>query len=72
VRSSRPSALYGGHPDLATISADRTDLVGALAGLGAFFADAARQPAPPGLPSLRTFQQAHADALTSWLRELLD
>ncbi|HYQ66332.1 MAG TPA: aminoglycoside phosphotransferase family protein [Actinophytocola sp.] len=63
--------LCGGRPDLATISADRIDLVGTLAGLGAFFADAARLPAPPGLPSLRTFQRAQADALTSWLRELL-
>lgn len=63
--------LYGGHPDLATINADRQDLIGALAGLGGFFADAARLPAPPGLPSLRAFQQAHADVLVAWLRELV-
>jgi aminoglycoside phosphotransferase (APT) family kinase protein len=62
--------LHGGHADLCTIAAERTDLIGALAGLAGFFADAARHPAPPGLPSLRTFQQAHADVLVPWLREL--
>jgi phosphotransferase family enzyme len=36
---------------------------------GAFFAAATRLP-PPDLPSPRTFQRAHADARTSWLREL--
>lgn len=60
----------GGDPDLASINADHADLVGALAALGGFFADAARQPPPPGLPSLRAFQQAQADAVVSWLREL--
>jgi len=62
--------LYGGRPDLAVDGADPADLIGALAGLGAFFADTARQPAPPGLPSLRAFQQAQADVVLSWLREL--
>jgi aminoglycoside phosphotransferase (APT) family kinase protein len=62
--------LHGGRPDLATVDGDRDDLVGALAGFGGFFADAARHPAPAGLPSLREFQQAQADAVVSWLREL--
>jgi aminoglycoside phosphotransferase (APT) family kinase protein len=62
--------LYGGHADLATVDADPADLIGVLAGLGAFFADAARHPAPPGLPSLRAFQQAQADVVVSWLREI--
>jgi Ser/Thr protein kinase RdoA (MazF antagonist) len=62
--------LHGGDADLATIDADRDDLVSALAGFGAFFADAARRPAPPGLPALREFQQAQADVVVSWLREL--
>lgn len=64
--------LYGGRPDLAVLDADPTDVVGVLAGLGAFFADYARRPAPPGLPSLRAFQQAQADVVVSWLRELSD
>jgi hypothetical protein len=62
--------LYGGHADLTTIDADRADLIGVLAGFGGFFADAARQPPPLGLPSLRAFQQAQADVVVSWLREL--
>lgn len=63
--------LYGGTADLATVDADRADLVGALAGLGGFFADAARHPAPPGLPTLRAFQRAQADAVVSWLVQLI-
>jgi hypothetical protein len=62
--------LYGGHADLATLDADPDDVTGVLAGLGAFFADAARRPAPPGLPTVRAFQQAQADVVVSWLREL--
>jgi hypothetical protein len=41
-----------------------------LAGFGGFFADTARLPPPLGLPSLRAFQQAQADVVVSWLREL--
>jgi aminoglycoside phosphotransferase (APT) family kinase protein len=66
--------LHGGHADLtmieSTIDADHDDVVGVLAGFGAFFSDAARQPAPPGLPSLRAFQQTQADVVVSWLREI--
>ncbi len=62
--------LHGGHADLTALDAGRDDLIGALAGLGGFFSDAARRPAPPGLPSLREFQQAQADVVVAWLREL--
>jgi aminoglycoside phosphotransferase (APT) family kinase protein len=62
--------VNGGHPDLTTIDADQEDLKGVVAGLAGFFADAARQPLPPGLPTLRAFQQAQADAVIEWLREL--
>ncbi|WP_459714086.1 aminoglycoside phosphotransferase [Actinophytocola sp. KF-1] len=62
--------LHGGHTDLNMVDAEHDDAVGALAGFGAFFADAARHPAPPGLPSLRAFQQAQADVVVSWLREV--
>ncbi|WP_208297904.1 phosphotransferase family protein [Actinophytocola oryzae] len=64
--------LHGGRPDLATVDADPADLVGALAGFGGFFADGARHPPPPGLPELRAFQQAQADVVVAWLRELTD
>jgi aminoglycoside phosphotransferase (APT) family kinase protein len=62
--------LYGGHADLTVLDADHDDAVGVLAGLGGFFADGARLPAPPGLPALREFQRAQADVVVSWLREL--
>jgi hypothetical protein len=62
--------LLGGHADLTMVDAPHDDAVGVLAGFGAFFADAAREPAPPGLPSLRAFQQAQADVVVRWLQEL--
>jgi hypothetical protein len=42
-----------------------------LAGLAGFFIDAARQPPPVGLPTLRAFQRAQGQAVLSWLREEL-
>jgi aminoglycoside phosphotransferase (APT) family kinase protein len=57
---------------LAAIKADPADLVAVLTGLAGFFTDIARQPPPIGLPTLRAFQRAQADALLPWLRELLD
>lgn len=62
--------LHGGRADLTMVDAVHDDVAGVLAGFGGFFADAARLPAPPGLPSLRAFQQAQADAVVSWLREI--
>lgn len=62
--------LLGGRADLSMVDGNTDDVVGALAGLGGFFTDAARLPAPPGLPSLRGFQQAQADVVVSWLREI--
>lgn len=63
--------VNGGRPDLTTIDADQDDLTGVVAGLAGFFADAARQPPPPGLPTLRAFQRAQADAVVEWLAELI-
>ena len=48
------------------------DLVGVLAGLAGFFADACRRPDPPGLPTIRAFQRAQAESTVDWLAELLD
>jgi hypothetical protein len=62
--------LLGGRADLSMVDADRADVVGVLAGFGAFFCDTARLPAPPGLPSLRAFQQAQGDVVVQWLREI--
>lgn len=44
---------------------------GFLSGLAAYFIDAARQPPPPGLPTLRAFQQQQGEAVILWLRERL-
>lgn len=42
-------------------------MVAVLAGVAGFFADTARLPAPTGLPTVRAFQRAQADAALSWL-----
>lgn len=66
--------LFGGHDTRALLArlaaatgARREELIGVLAGLAGFFTDAARRPPPQGLPTVRAFQQAHADTLGSWL-----
>lgn len=69
--------LYGGHDTHALLTrraavtgTDPQDLIAVLTGLAGYFADAARQPPPKGLPTLRAFQRAHADTVLSWLREV--
>jgi hypothetical protein len=44
-------------------------VTGMIAGLTGMFERRGREPAPPGLPRLRTFQAAYADALGAWTRE---
>ncbi|GAA4029063.1 hypothetical protein GCM10022247_62650 [Allokutzneria multivorans] len=68
--------LHGGHNTSAllaehTANADLDDVIAFLAGVAGTFLDAARQPAPPGLPTVRAFQRAQGDAVLSWVRELL-
>jgi aminoglycoside phosphotransferase (APT) family kinase protein len=69
--------LFGGHDTGALLSrcatmtgTDSGDLVATLAGLAGYFTDSARLPPPPGLPTVRAFQRAHADVALSWLREI--
>jgi len=50
---------------------DPSDLTAVLAGLAGYYVDAARQPAPVGLPTVRAFQQAHARAVLAWVRRRL-
>ncbi|TNM64104.1 aminoglycoside phosphotransferase family protein [Streptomyces sp. NP160] len=45
------------------------DATAVLAGMAAYFVDAGRQPPVPGLPALRHFQGAQAEAALGWLRE---
>ncbi|MFI6132047.1 phosphotransferase family protein [Micromonospora sp. NPDC051141] len=71
--------VYGGHdPDALlasrplTAPVDPADLTGVLAGLTGFFLDGARQPPPPGIPTVRAFQRLQADALLPWLTRRLN
>lgn len=71
--------VYGGHdPDALlasrplTAHVDPADLTGVLAGLTGFFLDGARQPPPPGIPTVRAFQRLQADALLPWLTRRLN
>ncbi|MEU7584814.1 phosphotransferase [Micromonospora sp. NPDC049230] len=66
--------LHGGHDTEAllrrlrlTAEVDPIALTGVYAGLAGFFADSARRPPPHGIPTVRAFQQAQADALLPWL-----
>jgi aminoglycoside phosphotransferase (APT) family kinase protein len=70
--------LFGGHDTTRLIAklaktggAKQDDLIAVLAGVAGYFADAARRPAPTGIPTVRAFQRAQADAVLSWLREEL-
>ena len=60
-------SVLGTHPVFVGLPAESID--GFLAGMSGYFIDGARQPAPPGLPTLRSFQQAQGEAAIGWLRE---
>jgi aminoglycoside phosphotransferase (APT) family kinase protein len=67
--------LYGGEiadSVLDVFEPDPADVTAVIAGLTAFFTDRAREPEPPGLPTLRRFQQDQADVMLPWLRDRLD
>ncbi|WFE31476.1 phosphotransferase [Micromonospora sp. WMMD975] len=64
-----PDALLATRPLTARV--DPADLTGALAGFTGFFLDGARQPPPPGIPTVRAFQRLQADALLPWLARRL-
>ncbi|WP_456285505.1 phosphotransferase [Microbacterium sp. JZ70] len=53
------------HPLFADVAPDDIDAV--LAGLAGAFLDKARQPAPPGMPTIRSFQAREARAALAWL-----
>jgi hypothetical protein len=68
--------LYGGHDadallnrHLGQIEPGTVNAV--IAGLSGYFTDIARRPADRGLPTVRAFQQAHADSTLDWLRRRL-
>jgi hypothetical protein len=51
-------------PDVAAADVDAV-----LAGLAAYFADVARRPDPPGLPTVRAFQRAQGEVVLRWLKQ---
>ena len=68
--------LYGGHDVEELVSryvgdAEPGDVTAALAGLCGYFIDVARQPPPPGLPTVRAVQRAHGVATLAWVRRRL-
>jgi aminoglycoside phosphotransferase (APT) family kinase protein len=60
-----PETLLCAHP--LTARADPAGVTGVLAGLAGFFLDGARQPPPPGIPTVRAFQRWQGDRLLPWL-----
>ncbi|MBT2531065.1 aminoglycoside phosphotransferase family protein [Arthrobacter sp. ISL-48] len=62
-------AMLDSHAVFTTATPENVDRF--LSGLAAYFMDAARQPPPPGLPTVRAFQQRQGEAVIHWLRERL-
>ncbi|MET8833001.1 phosphotransferase [Micromonospora sp. NPDC004540] len=65
-----PEALLAARP--LTAEVDHADVTGVLAGFTGFFLDGARQPPPPGIPTVRAFQRLQGDALLPWLARRMD
>jgi hypothetical protein len=64
--------VHGGDGDAVLAGLGEPDVVvDYVAALTGFFLDQARMPPPPGLPTVRAFQQAQGDALLPWLRDRL-
>lgn len=63
-----PQRHFWAHP--LSDGVPSADLRAALAGLAGYFAFGSMQPAPVGIPNLRRFQRAQAEAALRWLREL--
>jgi len=59
--------VHGGDGE-ALLPAEGEDV---LIGFAGYFVDRSRDPAPPGLPTVRAFQRAQADALLPWMRARL-
>ncbi|MGQ4386331.1 aminoglycoside phosphotransferase family protein [Streptomyces sp. SAS_270] len=74
-----PCVRAQGGPDLEEVfaahplgrDADPEGVTATLAALAGYFVRQSRQPAPPGLPTLRPFQRAQGDAALEWLRTRL-
>jgi len=62
-----PGQILAGHPVAA--HADRDAVTALLAAITGFFLYRSRQPAPPGLPTVRAFQAAQGEVALAWLKE---
>ena len=60
-------AVLATHPVFADVPETGVDAV--LAGMAGFLIEAANQPPPPGLPTLRAFQRDQGEATIEWLRQ---
>lgn len=60
-----PEEIVTGHPLSRGVEPDHVTAL--LCGLAGFFAEESRQPAPPGLPTVRAFQAAHERVVVDWL-----
>lgn len=55
------------HPVLRDVPPEQVDVL--LSVLGAYFLDSARTPESPGLPGIRSYQQAQGETVLAWLLE---
>ncbi len=65
-----PEQIFAAHP--VSRGADPEAVTTVLAALTGYFVQHSRQPAPPGLPTLRRFQAAQGEIATAWLRRRLE
>lgn len=63
--------VNGGDPDRLLTGLDPRPVTDVVTGLTGFFLHTSRTPPPPGIPTVRAFQRAQADALLPWLRKRL-
>ena len=74
-----PSVAMQGGPEPAALlarsrvgrDASREALVALVCALAGYFTERSLQPPPPGLPTVRRFQAAHAEVTCRWLATLL-
>ncbi|WP_412748909.1 aminoglycoside phosphotransferase family protein [Krasilnikovia sp. M28-CT-15] len=63
--------VHGGDPAPVLTGIDPRTVTAIMAGLAGYFVDRARQPPPPGIPTVRAFQRAQGEALLPWVRARL-
>jgi Ser/Thr protein kinase RdoA (MazF antagonist) len=61
--------VNGGSAERLLAALDPEQVTGVVAGFTGYFLHQSRTPPPPGIPTVRAFQRAQADALLPWLRK---